>query len=346
MSVHVFTSFTYSYLSRARVLCETLKRHHPDWTVWAVVVDEPPDGVVIDLASLGMDRVLTPRDLLGEAAPGWLFRHDLVEACTGIKGWALHHILGQPGLDKVIYLDPDIAVFDTLDPVVAHLDRHPILLTPHCLEPERDPAAIADNEIAALRHGVFNLGFLAVADRGQGRAFAAWWAERMETWCEDRPEAGLFVDQKWVNLAPCFFPDLMILRDPGCNVASWNLSQRRLSIEQDGRILVNGEPLRFFHFTKFGGPGEAMVHRYAGQGTEALELWRWYGEALRRHAEPRFPEGYWHFGTYDNGTRITREDRLTYRVRPELWQRFPDPFRTGPGRFREWLGQQSGKLAS
>ena len=44
MSTVCFTSFTYSYLPRARVLAETLRQAHPDWQLWAVVVDRPPPG--------------------------------------------------------------------------------------------------------------------------------------------------------------------------------------------------------------------------------------------------------------------------------------------------------------
>ena len=37
-----FTSFTFAYLSRARVMAQTVKAAHPDWSVWALLVDTPP----------------------------------------------------------------------------------------------------------------------------------------------------------------------------------------------------------------------------------------------------------------------------------------------------------------
>ena len=39
-----YTSFTYAYLGRARTLLATVRAVHPDWTVCAVVIDEPPPG--------------------------------------------------------------------------------------------------------------------------------------------------------------------------------------------------------------------------------------------------------------------------------------------------------------
>ena len=43
--VRCFTSFTFSYLARATVLARTLREAHPDWELWAMIVDMPPPGL-------------------------------------------------------------------------------------------------------------------------------------------------------------------------------------------------------------------------------------------------------------------------------------------------------------
>ena len=50
MAIHAFTSFSYSYLNRARVLASSLRRQHPDWVIWAVMTDKEPEGFTFDLA--------------------------------------------------------------------------------------------------------------------------------------------------------------------------------------------------------------------------------------------------------------------------------------------------------
>ncbi|HWS71824.1 MAG TPA: glycosyltransferase, partial [Thermoanaerobaculia bacterium] len=57
------------------------------------------------------------------------------------------------------------------------------------------------------------------------------------------------VDQRWIDLAPALF-EPAILKDPGYNVAYWNLPHRVMTREGD-RMLVNGRPLRFFHYSGF-----------------------------------------------------------------------------------------------
>ena len=82
------------------------------------------------------------------------------------------------------------------DALERKLDSSSILLTPHLAEPETQPEAILDNEMCCLRHGVYNLGFLAVKSTGQGRRFIDWWADRLRQFCYDDVPSGLFTDQR------------------------------------------------------------------------------------------------------------------------------------------------------
>lgn len=339
MTVHAFTSFTYSYLNRARVLASSLRKQHSDWVIWAIIVDKPPPGYNLDLAVEEFDRLVTAEDLFGAQTNCWLFGHDIVEACTAVKGRALRYILADPTAEKVFYFDPDIAVLNSMDPVVRMLDEDAIVLTPHQLDPEpaAELQAIRDNEIGSLNFGVFNLGFIAVSQHPETHRFAKWWEERLYDWCHDRQDIGVFVDQKWCNLIPCFFDRVKVLRDPGYNVASWNLSQREMRFDADGMALINGAPLRFYHFTKLGPTGDLMTRRYAADNTEVYELWWWYRHAVAHATDPAIPKAWWHYGTFDNGKPIEKNLRELFRDRQDLRKAFDDPFRTGPGTFYEWL---------
>jgi hypothetical protein len=335
-TVICFTSLTLRYLARARVLAETLRAAHPDWRLHAVLVDQPPPGFPLAEALAAFDAVMPVEELAIPRVRAWLFKHDLVEACTAVKGAMLCHLLGCD-TEAVVYFDPDIALFHPLRALPEMLSEASVLLTPHQLAPNDSPVAIADNELAALRYGVFNLGFLAVRNDGVGRAFAHWWAARLHEACYDEPQAGLFTDQRYCDLAPALFERIGVVRDPGWNVASWNLSRRRLAVLPSGDITVNGSPLAFYHFTKHSGVGDAMTDRYAGAAHEPHELWRWYGRRLAAHDAPRVPEDWWHYGRFSDGTPIPRAARLLYRQRADLMAFFDDPYDVSPGGLREWL---------
>ena len=347
MTIHVFTSFTFSYLSRARVLARSLRRHHPDWVIWAAITDRAPDGFTFNIAAEPFDRVIWTHDLFGKGADAWVFGHDIVEACTAVKGRVLDRLLQEPDCELAFYFDPDIALFAPVNGMVEAL-REPgtsILLTPHQLEPDTLRQAVIDNEIGSLAHGVFNLGFIAVRNDDNGRAFAAWWAERLADWCHDDLPRGLFTDQKWCNLIPCFFHGVRIIRDPGCNVASWNLSRRKVEITVAGDILVNGSALKFYHFTKMGPVGDVMTQRYAGSGTAVYELWVWYKRAVAAEDDPRIPPHWWHYGTFGDGVQVPRSARKLYRERIDLRRTFPDPLAKGRDSFAHWVAQNTDLLA-
>jgi hypothetical protein len=266
----------------------------------------------------------------------WLFKHDIVEVCTAVKGPFLHQACAS-GADAVVYLDPDTALFASLDPVIARLESSDILLTPHLLDPNTERQAILDNDLSASRTGIFNLGFVAIRTSGQGAKFASWWNDRLLEFCYDDIPAGLFVDQKWCDHVPALFERVGVVRDPGCNVASWNLSQRQVAIGRDGAITVNGAPLRFWHFTKLGPTGDAMTRRYAGDSHAVYEIWRWYKEEVAAGGDSLIPERYWAYGAYADGTPVERSHRLLWRERADLRARFPDPFATEGGGYLGWL---------
>lgn len=344
MSVHAYTSFSLSYFNRAKVWADSARRAHPEWVLWAVLTDHAPDGFDETALSDVFDRVIMAEDLFGEITDAWLFGHDVVEACTAVKGAALQHILDQPGVEKVFYFDPDTAIFARLDPMIEALETASIILTPHQTTPDTDRMAILDNEITSLHYGAFNLGFLAVRNDAETRRFAEWWSARLADWCHDRLDIGVFVDQKWCNLVPCFFDNVLIWRDPGYNVASWNLSQRTLSYNNAGDLLVNDHPLRFFHFTKMGPIGDVMTQRYAADNIEVYEVWSWYRMQVATATRDDIPQGWWYFGVFQNGTLIPKSARELYRLRTDLAQTFPNPRSCEGVCFFAWLRDNTGML--
>jgi hypothetical protein len=333
MRVLCFSSFTFSYLNRARVLYQSLRRHHPDWHLVALMTDKVPQGFEFDVAKEPFDEVVWQDEIGLENMNGWLFKHDIVEVCTAVKGPFIE-MATRRDFDAVIYLDPDTCLFSPLTPIIELLADNDIVLTPHLLNPEEERSAIIDNEICPMWAGIFNLGFVAIRTTGEGARFASWWAQRLREFCHDDPAKGLFVDQKWCDHVPVFFDKVHILKDPGYNTASWNVSQRRITIDSEGNVRANDGLLRFWHFTKLGPLGDVMTRRYAKDQIVVYELWRWYRGQVERATSPQIPERHWAFGNFEDGTAIERSHRLLYRERQDLQEHFRNPFSP---EFRAWL---------
>jgi hypothetical protein len=331
-----FTSFSFAYLSRARVLAQSVRRFHPDWEMWALVVDEPAADFDRAEAFAPFDQFCYASALGIPRFHAWLFKHELVEACTAVKAPMLQRLLEQ-GAGRVVYLDPDISLFAPLTIVESALDSASIVLTPHQTATNTAEQALIDNELTSMKFGIFNLGFLAVRNDANARAFAEWWTAMTRRACYNAVDQGVFTDQKYCDLAPTLFEGVHIERDQGCNVASWNLSRRRLCFTGDGNLLVNGVPLKFYHFTKIGGAGDIMTDRYATDNVEVHELVNWYRRAVRDNALAPLAEWDWHYGRFADGTSVPLGARMLFRQRPRLMEMFDNPL--GP-EFRAWLDRE------
>ncbi|MBV1774743.1 hypothetical protein KSF73_03330 [Burkholderiaceae bacterium DAT-1] len=336
-----YTSITANYLPKARVLAHSVKKHHPDSEFVLLLSDDLPANFV--LADEPFDEVLYAESLGLPNFESWVFKHSVVELCTAVKGPALEQLLQRA--EKVVYLDPDMAVFSPLTEVEAKLDQHSIVLTPHQTVPEEDIAAIRDNEICSLKHGVFNLGFLAVRRSDEGLRFAKWWSDRLQQFCYADIPGGLFTDQRWVDLAPCFFADLHVLRHPGYNVATWNLSHRQVKGDFQYGFTVNEAPLVVYHFSGFdSGAQEVMLNVY-GKGNPALHALRnWYIAECDGYGQAALGKLPCKYGVFSNGEKVSAAHRFTYRSRPDLIAYFASPMDASNvnASYFHWFAQEYG----
>jgi hypothetical protein len=322
MTVTFYTSANLAYLPQSLVLLESLRASNPGRRLVLVLVDELPDDEVT-LGLLGsFDEVIVARDLFGPTFAQWIFGHDVVEACTAVKGRALQVLLDR---GDVVYLDPDMAVFGSLDEFLVELEGASILLTPHLMTPEPPDSLLVNDELASLRHGAYNFGMFGVTSTPEGRAFADWWTARLEHWCIDDVANGLFTDQRWGDLVPSLFPSAAICRHPGVNVASWNLHQRPFTMSPVGDHLVDGRPLVSYHFTKARHVGLRVSRSKMDANPLAADLWRWYLERLEFHTEA-VPARRWAYADHADGIAIVRDRRRLFRSRRGVPGLPVDPF--------------------
>jgi glycosyltransferase involved in cell wall biosynthesis len=332
------TIISKNYLAHARVLAESFVSSNPDVPFFVLLVDRN-DG------SISSDREAFEVIELGElGAPDLVrlcFQYSVIELNTAAKPYFLSRLMNDRGIDRLIYFDPDILVVNHLGELWDLLESHSIVLTPHLTEPIEDDGK-KPSEIDILLSGTYNLGFLGIAKSGTTARLLSWWQDRLHDRCVVAPDEGLFTDQRWMDLVPGFFDDVHILRQPGYNVAYWNLHCRRVSVRDDD-IRVNGEPAFFFHFSGLD-PREPVgisKHQTRFRLDELGDL----EQVFDRYRELLFAAGYealkglpYAFAKFDNGVAIPDVARSLYRRLGSDADRFGDPFQThNVGSFFRWL---------
>lgn len=306
----VFTIVASNYLPYARTLMHSVKLHTPKAKRIVFLCDRQTP----EYDSTQDEFDLIPIEQIEIAGfPRMALAYSLIELCTAVKPFCFRHLF-DTNYEEVIYLDPDIRTYAPLDEVFELLEPNNVVVTPHLTEPVSDTSR--PNEIDILRAGTYNLGFIAVNASPEGNRFINWWAHRLRHQCLDEPNNGLYVDQRWIDLVPGMFDGVHISRNPGLNIAYWNLMHR--DITRSGNTLsCNGEPLIFIHYSGINlETAEFSRHqnRYSLNGlTDVIkdETINYLKELRSNGANKRQP--IYTYEVFHNGERISGAVRRAFR---------------------------------
>jgi lipopolysaccharide biosynthesis glycosyltransferase len=265
----ICTVIAANYLPQALTLEESVSRNNPEEDFFVLIID----GLDRDLPVFKHAKILLGSDLEIDKQH---FKdictiYDLFEASTAIKPTLFKTLLNQ-GYKTVTFLDPDTQLFGSLDSLFEVSERYSIVLTPHRLTPVSENA-VNQKEESFLRYGTFNLGFISVNQNSM--QFLDWWEEKLHWSCRRYSGDIVYTDQKWIDLVPSYF-DYFCLRDPGYNLAPWNLDERELNISPGGELFVNANKLVFIHYSQ-------MSSTLAKGMTS--NLWDYYQEGLDSNKE-------------------------------------------------------------
>jgi len=334
-----------NYLAQARAAAESFLLHHPGCRFVVLLVDRnegsiDPSGEAFEL--------LEYKDLPLPHSEWMAFRYTVIELNTAVKPFFLRHLLRTTSARAVIYIDPDTLFFSQASLLLELLEEHPLVLTPHITSPINDDQK--PTELDILLAGVHNLGFGAFRRSPDIDALLEWWSNRLKMHCLNRPQEGLFVDQRWMDFAPAFVEGTCLLRDPGYNMAYWNLHERTLR-KEGNMYSVNDRPLVFFHFSGYlpDQPCELSRHQtrtLIARHRALQELHDHYSDLLRAHGYEAARTLPYAFASFAGGIPVPQVARRLHLSLGEKADRYGDPFQTGGERsFFSWLQSADARSA-
>lgn len=319
----VFTICATNYVGLAEVLEQSVKKHSGNCDFFIVVADEPS----MECRRRFPYNVIVAKDILHYTHDDWYdmaFKYTITEFCTSIKPSSILHFIEQ-GYKKVVYLDPDILFYSSIDCIFEHLDKYDCVVTPHVTIPTQD---YSDKRL--LSSGSFNFGFVAFSNSPLSIKILRWWDNRLKKFAFDSIPEGLFTDQKWGDMIPSYMGDkLKISHNLGLNLAPWNFKQREI-INKDGKIYVrernNSEsemqPLVFVHYSGFNYKA-LLENKVAHKNMKDIEryhdlnlIFKTYSDVLLQSNFSRFIEELYTYNYFSgDNTRyvITNEMRRLYR---------------------------------
>ena len=155
--------------------------------------------------------------------------------------------------EQVIFVGADVWFVGPIKDVLKKYPTADGMAAVHCTTPHPEDGKSPNNWSNHLI-GHLNADFQVWRNTEQSRKFLEWCASQMERYAPTTPhkEGGVQPrDQVWLNYAPSFVRDFIILREPGCNIAYYNLHERKLKKDEADRWIVNHQLAYYFQFSGF-----------------------------------------------------------------------------------------------
>lgn len=329
----IFTIVTKNYLPLATILGDSIRKLHKEIPFYIFIADEineefkelTPPYPIIELDKLKIDNIQE-----------MTFKYNVTEFCTAVKPYCFEYLF-EAGYEKIIYLDPDIYVFSSLENIFSKLDSYAFVLTPHLTKPEVIYTGILP-EGGFLNNGTFNLGFLALSNVSPVPDFLPWWKERLNDKCYVDLVDGYFTDQKWIDFVPTLFSNFYVLKSPAYNLAIWNLHEREVMEDEGifktkhrGNNFDNWEEIVFVHFSSFSFGNNSDKTRFFPLPLNRYIDFEFVAEFYRKQLmqsefssfQKRFKYSYQFFS---NGIPVLKFHRRFFRRMISVGYKFNSPF--------------------
>lgn len=277
------TVVTRSHLPQAGALAASLRAAGNAEPLQVLVADA--ERATLPPAPAGVS--LVGFDELPDGLPPLIrYYFDAFELANALKPW-LVTLLFARGASAVIYLDTDLLVTGTFEPVWNGFGEASVLLTPHLLAPPRlEQRWINEADVADM--GYLNGGFSAWRRGATTDRMLAWLGSRLPVYGFCDRAHGMFVDQKLLPLLQQYFPgDVRVLHEPVLNVAFWNAHERQVERTAAGRWHIAGQPVIFFHLSGYLLSQPGLPCSYLTRDTNAaiLQAAPWLGAVLTAYHE-------------------------------------------------------------
>jgi lipopolysaccharide biosynthesis glycosyltransferase len=242
------TVVTPSYLHFANALANSLSQSGNKEDLHVLLVDDGQH--FLDFKALPSNiKLCFLSEISDNLPPNICFYFDSFELCNALKPFIVRYLFKQ-GFEKIIFLDSDIYVVNSFEPVWSEMVNSYLVLTVHHIKPP-DLEITYVNESSFVDMGIFNGGFAGWRSGDVTMQMLDWMCTRFPIYGFCDRKNGMFVDQKLLPLLMQYFnQDIKISSNPSLNIAYWNCHERAVTV-QNAIYLVEDKPVIFFHMSGF-----------------------------------------------------------------------------------------------
>jgi hypothetical protein len=247
------TYFDSNYLAKGLAMVRSLKRHNPDANIFALCCDEPcydyidAEGTVD--TPLWLDFLVGTEPGLQEA----IDNRSWVEFLWTLTPSLMLRTMEEFDLQELAYVDADLYFFRSLRSLYDEAEDYEINAIPHRWSPKY---------IARLRsNGIYNVSWLQVHSGSTSRKFLSEWSSLCIEKCA--VDGHVVGDQGYLDMLMPKYGGHAIWH-LGANLAPWNQEQYDYTFDGGWRLLINKDPLLFYHFHELRHTNSGIISHRTG----------------------------------------------------------------------------------
>lgn len=238
------TLFNSCYLAKGIALCRSLEKVCDDYHMYIFAFDNDTERILSAMCSNNITIIpLADLEAYYPALREVKQSRGVGEYCWTCKGPSIQYVFDVYSVDNCAYLDSDLYFYQSPALILKDItDDTDVVLTPHNYHKDYD---------LTLSNGYYCAQYLWFKNNENGRCILNWWTDLCIDWCYGHHASGRFGDQKYLELFPKKWQNVLDTKINGC-CAPWNINKFRL--QKNGNLLIKDkktyriEPIVFYHF--------------------------------------------------------------------------------------------------
>lgn len=239
MKYNFCTLFDRNYLYKGLALYDSLVKYCPDFKLWILCMDDIAYQLLKKM-NLPNVELITSKEFEDPELLEIKNTRTIEEYCwTCTPSLPLYILKKNPSVEIIAYLDADLYLFSSPEPIYEELGNNSIAIIPHRFPKERK-----DMEEKA---GIYNVSMLIFRNDQNSSRCLTWWRDKCIEWCFRESDDGRLGDQKYLDDWPQRFSGVHAVQNIAANVGPWNVNRYKISRVGD-KIFVDDELMIFYHF--------------------------------------------------------------------------------------------------